>query len=270
MEEILLTRARPSIRVVTEQVADEETIPIGSSKIGGRPDLPRGTDWIQTRHLQPNESLPFLAQINLAETAPYDVDNLLPPIGMLYFFGDPPYGRGEGRVIYFDSDLSTLARRGFPDDVEETARATGLTERYVPCRVQFISEWNLPNVVLGRTDLPETFEFFELLSEASYSISPDGRRASVNRLLGHSFGHGQDLHLSCQLAHEGFDVYRADENEIQTALAGKHAWQLLLQIDSDPNADMSWSDAGSVYFFIRSEDLKAQNFDRVCFEFESG
>jgi uncharacterized protein YwqG len=46
---------------------------------------------------------------------------------------------------------------------------------------------------------------------------------------------------------------------------GQHArsWksQLVLQIDSDPDAGMQWGDAGRVYVCIRKEDLAACRFE---------
>jgi hypothetical protein len=39
-------------------------------------------------------------------------------------------------------------------------------------------------------------------------------------------------------------------------------WQLVLQIDSDPDAGMQWGDAGRVYVCIRKEDLAACRFER--------
>ena len=63
--------------------ADEGTIPLGESKIGGRPDLPKSISWATEEDGKP---LSFIAQVNLAEVSSYDVDNLLPRKGILYFF----------------------------------------------------------------------------------------------------------------------------------------------------------------------------------------
>ncbi|MCB0643696.1 MAG: DUF1963 domain-containing protein [Phaeodactylibacter sp.] len=44
---------------------------------------------------------------------------------------------------------------------------------------------------------------------------------------------------------------------------GKGDWILLLQLDSYPELNMYWCDAGRLYFWIRLPDLKARRFDQV-------
>ena len=38
-------QARPCVWLETNSVGDEAQIPLGATKIGGRPDLPAGQDW---------------------------------------------------------------------------------------------------------------------------------------------------------------------------------------------------------------------------------
>lgn len=61
----------------------EDLLPKGTSKMGGRPDLPAEIAWPTTKD---GASLSFIAQLNLAELKPYDFTKLFPPSGMLYFF----------------------------------------------------------------------------------------------------------------------------------------------------------------------------------------
>ena len=76
--------AKNSIQV-TLDIQDDDDLPIGVSKFGGCPDLPAGVEWFRT-----NADIPmsFVAQINFAEAAPYDLENKLPKNGLLYFFYD--------------------------------------------------------------------------------------------------------------------------------------------------------------------------------------
>ena len=59
---------------------DEDSIKIGSSKIGGYPHLPL--------QMQINSCWMFIAQINCSEIKPFDRENLFPSEGILYFFLD--------------------------------------------------------------------------------------------------------------------------------------------------------------------------------------
>lgn len=93
---------RNTIRLY-QHAADENAIAIGQTKIGGQPDLPGEIAWVSETNIIETEekkflifntkkeesitkSLSFIAQINLAETAPFDIENLLPKSGLLYFF----------------------------------------------------------------------------------------------------------------------------------------------------------------------------------------
>jgi uncharacterized protein YwqG len=71
---------RNSIRMYTEKV-DEDTIPLGTTKIGGKPDVPKGFEWPKYY----DNPLSFIAQINMAEIVPFDTERILPASGMLYF-----------------------------------------------------------------------------------------------------------------------------------------------------------------------------------------
>ena len=102
----LRTLIRLSIRLHLRVAGEGETLPLGSTRIGGLPDLPVGTTW-PTAHLEvppptpafraaskydrflPESGvfpLPFVAQVRLSEVTSHDSQNLLPPAGLLYFF----------------------------------------------------------------------------------------------------------------------------------------------------------------------------------------
>ena len=87
----------------------------GSTKLGGKPDLPAGWSW-------PGEDLVFVAQINLAECAPADRSGLLPRKGILYFFAIEDEGSGrwrsrprEVRVLYHEGKLDDPRPVANPD-----------------------------------------------------------------------------------------------------------------------------------------------------------
>jgi hypothetical protein len=96
---------RPSIRV-TGHVIDAHEPSLGDSRLGSSPDLPPGMPWPTGRNGHPDRdapgvadtysglslpadgvvTLPFLAQLRLADLKPYDAEDLLPPSGWLWFF----------------------------------------------------------------------------------------------------------------------------------------------------------------------------------------
>ena len=102
---------RPSIRLFTTPVA-EDSLAIGASKLGGMPDLPSGVKWPQWKNLPQS----FIAQIRLEDVQPYDVDKVLPPHGMLWFFYDASqetYGeslddQGGWRVLFQEDNLGSI------------------------------------------------------------------------------------------------------------------------------------------------------------------
>src|SRR5436309_15893649 len=75
--------ARPSIRLLTTPF-EESSLQVGVSKLGGLPDLPAGTPWPEWNGLPQS----FIAQIHLDDLHSYDVQQILPRHGMLWFFYD--------------------------------------------------------------------------------------------------------------------------------------------------------------------------------------
>lgn len=90
----------------------EASIPIGHSKLGGCPDLPKDWSWPANR----DKKLLFLWQINLAEIPRQQSKGLLPLKGLLWLFSDlessgyDPKHRGAWRVL-FQNNPRNLERR---------------------------------------------------------------------------------------------------------------------------------------------------------------
>lgn len=72
-----------------------DTIPLGISRIGGWPDLPPDFSWSSQRGVLDD----VFMQLRCSELCPDPVSRLLPPSGMLYFFG-----WNECSVIYLPED----------------------------------------------------------------------------------------------------------------------------------------------------------------------
>jgi uncharacterized protein YwqG len=47
-------------------------------------------------------------------------------------------------------------------------------------------------------------------------------------------------------------------------------WALLLQIDTDSELGWMWGDAGTIYYWIRRQDLASGTFERTWMMLQSG
>ena len=248
----LIPLLKSGIGIVTHTV-DETTIPIGGSKFGGSPDLPANVEWPELY----GYPLDFIAQINLSNVAPFDVGHPLPSSGILFFFHNESrlmavenlWAKTKGLVLYFNGDLSALERRTAPYE-----------QFYTACSLSFIQDANLP-VYYDLVDwgvlqeLPEShhdayFDLTHYISVVSY------KESKANRMLGYP-DHVQGSPLS---EAEGI---ANDETHFKKLSEIEREWVLLLQVDSDSNANMFFGDYGALYFCILREDLQQHRFDKT-------
>jgi uncharacterized protein YwqG len=107
----IMALVRPAIALIPE-VADEDEISLGSTKLWGLPHVPPGFDW----PIHEGMMLGFLGQVNLAELKNcYDLG--LPSNGLLSFWFhqglDTVEGAAWGKVFHFsDSELILLGWTG--------------------------------------------------------------------------------------------------------------------------------------------------------------
>jgi uncharacterized protein YwqG len=230
--------AKPALLLKTSQI-DETALPVGRSKLGGRPDLPKGVTWPRTSDGAPLE---FLAQINLAEAADVATLTDLPKSGLLsaFFAATQVFGGGEEptddstRVLYHPS-LDGLRRAKAP--------AGGFD--FKPAAVEFVPILSLP-------DLPD-------MSFAPAKIG----KAEMQRLrdLGFAFDTVSRYLLGNPPMHKLLG-YADDHDESSTA-----GLQLLLQLASDFN--MGWGDDGFLSFWLKPSELKKRDFSNVVINHES-
>lgn len=253
----------------------ESDIPIGVSKIGGLPDLPDMLTWPSETRIKAKRQffffgkktsaaearpLSFIAQINFAEIKQLDFDDLLPSHGIAYFFycsdqdswGYDPAQKDKFRVLFYDGDSSNLKRINFPSDLPDFGK-------YKPCRVEASPATSLPqsyelidNIFKNEKD----FEFYEHFTAHDY----------INKVLGHADVIQNEMELECELVSNG--LYCGDSSGYNNPLAktlesNAKNWRLLLQIDSNDEAEMMWGDSGRLYFWIKTEDLMERRFDRM-------
>jgi uncharacterized protein YwqG len=261
----LVALRRNSIRIHAEMLEDdvEDGLSVGQSRIGGLPDLPRGTEWPRYG----DRPLVFVAQIDLAETAPLDDEGLLPRTGFLWFFydalGHEDFGdtawRGGARVFYRDVDRKELAPARPPEHASVPApfpaHALSLsTERMLP-------PLETPFLTLLDPSRGALHGFGDFLWR---STEWDPERP-IHRLLGYATPLQGDPYLYAHAGSigEDFDGWNDEGEREQAILRDAAGWRLLLQIDSEPDNSLLHQDGGYYYFFIREEALRARRFDEV-------
>ena len=263
--------ARPEIRLSLEP-AEEDRIPLGSTKFGGRPDFPISFQWpFETeRSLEPRDShfgqaprkelmpLSFVAQIDLADVCGLDEEDLLPPTGILSFFYTPeqdvwgfdPRDYSGFKVLFYDAVQTELQRRDFPDQLDKYAR-------FDACKAIPKREISLP----CSNDLIPHFKTDQEYAVYHEKIVGEGL---INKMLGYANEIQNPMEIECELTTMG--TYTGDASGYQnirqeTELRARD-WLLLLQVDSNEDCRMMWGDVGRIYFWIRKEDLLRKQFDK--------
>jgi len=270
-----------TIRLYPKQ-ADEIDIPIGQTKIGGRPDLPKEINWITETHSTETtvkkflffktkkettvtRSLSFIAQVNLAGVALYDKENLLPKQGLLYFFysaeqeagGFDQKDRNKFNVIYWNGNFNELQRTDFPADLP-------VYLSFKACAVAIKPEISLPfcdHAVYSDFTEAETDKFWD-------EVYND---PTINKLFGYSDNIQGEMELECELVTNGLycgDASGYNDPKAKALEPNAKNWLLLLQIDSNDENEMMWGDCGRLYFWIKKEDLLNQNFDKSWFSLQ--
>lgn len=240
-----------SILMALEQV---DELPLGKSKIGGLPDLPKHEHWFANDDGQP---MSFVAQINFAEVKAFDLDNKLPPTGILYLFYDQeqvwgydPKDKNGKKVFFYEGSLTELETKPMPQ---------GLDFIYDTAQISFSARASLPNIASNLIDLELSDEEFDILYDLQDNL------LFGNKLLGHSDNIQNGMEWECELVNHGFycgdsEAYQSEQGLALAKNAGQ--WNLLLQIDSNEDqCNMMWGDSGRIYLWIKDEDLKNKNFE---------
>jgi len=249
---------QPCFRIVA--TADEDASP--TTRMGGLPDLPDIARWPRWN----GEPLAFLAQLDLAELAVLNPDSPLPKEGLLLFFYDAgqrmsglnPDDRDSWRVLYLRDPFTPVPVPPLPDGLQPEAI-------HPPLPVFAENGESLPDDILdgcldGRSPR-ERAEMEDIMDQYVQFYE-----AAAHQALGYPYTIHGDMRLECQLASNGLSC--GDESGYQDPRAeelgpGAADWHLLLQLDTDTRANMNWGDGGTIYFWIRGEDLAEDRFDRA-------
>jgi uncharacterized protein YwqG len=244
--------ARHAILLRTKK-SSEAMIPVGATKIGGRPDLPEKTEW----PLYPDgRPLAFLAQISLAEIAKVGTPiKGLPSDGLLSVFS----------VWGWDLQPQT------PEDHEGAQEENGWTVvRHTPRRAK-----------LERLKSPRGVSPFKaavveptpILSLPNHRIEPPLAALNWTDDEYERFDEMQSDFRSIQMGHwlknsdsfashhllGGYALFQQEfpEEVLEKRLA------MFLQIGSDGNTGMCWEDGGELTFYADARGLAKGRFERI-------
>ncbi len=265
----IMAQVRPSIHLSPRYAVEDADIPIGASKMGGSPDVPDGFEFPTWN----DRCLSFIAQIRLADAKPYDLEGLLPPSGMLYFFYEYALycehitqiyytPLGPYKVIYMEDESVPLHRLPHPVSEYPLTRYANepllvQTEVYRACPIEFELEWTARTHAHRSKQHSGAFpasDEQELFWDWWCKAVDDELAAPMHRLLGIETDHQASI-STLDYASKAWSLGTEDD------------WMLLLQLDSDAAGQATpgfqWVDAGLLYFCIPKADLRARRFDRI-------
>lgn len=236
--------------IVFEYAENKETKPT-STKIGGNPHVIEEFASEYPAYFDENNNkrpFVFVAQINCKEIHKFDKASLLPKTGILYFFCD--YESYLGYVYYYDGDLTVLKELELPYDEDLKIKECPLT-------------------LSNRLELPD-YEDFGILHENGYFFDTTTYYRALNSIyneqkISYEFTIGKMLGYADLI--EGSIIEEAAEKDLgkpfeeceeDEILKSANDWILLLQCNNLYGND-------SLYFYIKKEDLKNNNFDNIYF-----
>lgn len=275
---MLETSKRNAILINYSEEENKEKLLKGTSKIGGKPDLPKDFQWFyyngeDYKKIVENRPLSFLMQINCEEVHKYDKESLLPEKGMLYFFyelftmtwGFSPQDRGSAKVFYYDGEIEDLVPADFPEDMEKDC--------IIPeSKINFESMNDYPIDFLDYYDVDDSIEETRRKEkEFEKELDELGYKADTTKLLGHPELIQGEYWEECEGV-AGKNIYygsapiKYGSDEVKKSIKeNAKDWILLMQVSELEIGDygLYFGDSGKIYFNIRKEDLKNKNFDNV-------
>ncbi|GCE14470.1 YwqG family protein [Tengunoibacter tsumagoiensis] len=248
--------SRSSLRIST---ASTSSLKIGSSRLGGQPDLPPGTDWPQWQ----GRPQSFIAQLQLSDL-PHIADTFLPSTGMLWFFydsqqqafGDKPTDRGAWQVLFAKDTPATLRPAPVPDTLAKQGQFKARALTFSPeLTLSAQPQLEVPGLSWTDTDQKRYDTVFAQFQDEA------GQAAPRHRISGFPDTIQDDMRLQCQMMTHGV----TDSASPQVAELQRHAndWQLLLQVDTDEQIGMRWGSSGMLYYWLPVDALRKQQFDQT-------
>lgn len=244
---------------------DKEKVSPLQSKFGGRPALPPDWEWPRyTNEYGKERAVPFLLQINCEELAPYDTDNLLPHEGMFYLFYDlinQPWRNSEGaRLLYTPTPVSQLVATDYPDQPDKHRQLFEMGLKF--SNHPSAPDWDDYSMLTGGDENSHAYTDWDFIEKR---LDSWGYRhiESAGQLLGYARLIQNGIAEVCESRAQG-----NKQDSYTTESARK--WTLLLQLNcvEEPEIDIPFGDCGSLYFYIRRDDLERRDFSQIQFEMQ--
>ena len=257
--------------------------PLGmfASKIGGKPSVSADFEWPTYTGVicgdksseKKTRPLSFLAQIDLKEVSALDKEHRLPEDGILSFFYDletmtwgfDPEDKGSARVFYFPKD--TVVRiADIPEELDGEFVVPEIAVKFDP-RVSLPGYGDKDDELgLSRDEDLDWDEFMECRENAGGDDIED-----LTKLFGYPNVIQNPMEEECEACSRGFRQgnladFAAISEAAKADIAEKAKdWILLFQMSTLEIGDyeLMFGDSGSIYFWIRREDLKERRFDKV-------
>jgi uncharacterized protein YwqG len=249
---------RPGLVLVPKREKADRS-PLGSSKSGGWPDLPVGTEW----PCHSGEPMAFLLQVNLAEVAAVEPDMGLPAAGLVSVFlardeyGYPSFfsdanSERDGCRVFYSPARSELRRTPAP----ASPKAADHEVNDVHCTYTFragglmLPESSSDLVQRAGLSPEQGVAYRELL--LAVNGSDDAPANWGTRLGGYpALVQNDDLHLQAETNARNLPLTRSsyeqwsDESFIQSA----RSWRQLFQL-SEGKEGWIWGDAGLMHIMV--------------------
>lgn len=244
---------RPAILLRTKK-SSEAKIPLGATKIGGRPDLPAPTAWPTYRDGKP---LAFLAQIDLAEISQFGTPiKGLPTAGLISIFSvwgwvkdgcrDPQTPRGDHDQTGWTVTVQTPA-----DATLERVRTPRGGNSFKAAAVEPTSILSLPNHRFepALAKLKWTDDLYQRFDEMQSSF----RTAQM----GHWLKESNPL-----ASHHLLGGYALFQQEFPREWLAP-GLAMFLQIGTDHKTEMQWGDGGELTFYANAKALAQGRLESI-------
>lgn len=258
----------PSICIQNQPLEKNSDMQKGSSRIGGRPDLPKGMRWPRYG----GTAMSFLTQINLTDLANYDTDGALPRHGLLSFFFDEEYNSLEPSsshshhkgwlVHYFADDFSLLRHASPPASFSETQLFPLEPLIFGPGTTLPAQRSSLIDALHLSND--ERERYFKLAGQIRQYYYGDISQG-VHQMLGHPYALQGDVFLEAVTTMRriaDWNVHMEDEMVVKELRDAIQGWRLLLQIDMRAMKNTTWSGC-LLYFLLPASALATSDFSQA-------